>query len=369
MPKIIHIVLGKANPERLNGVNKVVSSLALSATEAHRSVEVWGLSADENPSASVLFPLKLFTVKSRFLLPRSLRAAIQHEAADTIFHLHGGFIPLYRILAFYLKRQNKRYVITLHGNLLKRSIRRGFWYKYPYLVLCERFLLKHAACIHAITLQEQTELQPWCGNAPIVLIPNGASLSPPSIPLHRHPAIRFLYMGRFDCEHKGLDILIKAFRVFYEATRDGYLFLAGDGPDKDRLQHTIKKFHLEHRVKILAPHFQNAKTQLLNDADVFVHTSRWDVMPTGCLEAAAQGKPLIVTYQTGLAPFLKTYQAGWSTSLLVSEVAQAFSTAFNAWKTGRLPPIGAQAQNMIQTDLQWPHLLKRFYTDIYDVVA
>ncbi|MBK7805817.1 MAG: hypothetical protein IPJ51_05910 [Saprospiraceae bacterium] len=44
--EIIHIVLGKANPERMNGVNKVVFQLATKQAESGRNVSVWGITKD-----------------------------------------------------------------------------------------------------------------------------------------------------------------------------------------------------------------------------------------------------------------------------------------------------------------------------------
>ena len=43
---IIHIVLGKANPDRMNGVNKVVHQLATKQAASNRSVQVWGITED-----------------------------------------------------------------------------------------------------------------------------------------------------------------------------------------------------------------------------------------------------------------------------------------------------------------------------------
>jgi hypothetical protein len=44
--EIIHIVLGKANPDRMNGVNKVVYQLATKQAEFGEKVSVWGISGD-----------------------------------------------------------------------------------------------------------------------------------------------------------------------------------------------------------------------------------------------------------------------------------------------------------------------------------
>ena len=44
--EIIHIILGKANPNRLNGVNKVVYQLATKQAEFGLNVSVWGITKD-----------------------------------------------------------------------------------------------------------------------------------------------------------------------------------------------------------------------------------------------------------------------------------------------------------------------------------
>ena len=44
---IIHIVLGKANPERMNGVNKVVYELTTKQVEIGLKASVWGITKDK----------------------------------------------------------------------------------------------------------------------------------------------------------------------------------------------------------------------------------------------------------------------------------------------------------------------------------
>ena len=42
--EIIHLILGKANPDRMNGVNKVVYQLTTQQAIAGRKVSIWGIS-------------------------------------------------------------------------------------------------------------------------------------------------------------------------------------------------------------------------------------------------------------------------------------------------------------------------------------
>jgi len=43
---IIHLVLGKANPQRMNGVNRVVHQLANTQAALGQSVTIWGIAND-----------------------------------------------------------------------------------------------------------------------------------------------------------------------------------------------------------------------------------------------------------------------------------------------------------------------------------
>ena len=43
--KIIHLILGRANPNRMNGVNKVVHNLATVQSQKGYTIEVWGITS------------------------------------------------------------------------------------------------------------------------------------------------------------------------------------------------------------------------------------------------------------------------------------------------------------------------------------
>lgn len=371
MVKVVHIVLGKANPDRLNGVNKVVHSLATQAILTGRDVAVWGFTPQpDNSFAS--FPLRQFAHKPYdFCLMDDVKDAIEQAPRDTVFHLHGGLTPLFYGLARFLKRHDRPYCVTLHGCLLPQSLWHGFWYKYPYIWLFERFILNHAIAVHGITARERRAITRLAPKAHMVVIPNGAALQTyhPATPDTTH-GIRFLYMGRFAMAHKGLDKLIKAFAIFRETYQHGYLFLAGAGDDQADLKALITQHHLKHHVRILPPQFHADKTHLMESADIFIHTSRWDVMPTGCLEAAAYGKPLLVTHATGLGHYVDKHQAGWVAKTTAPfEIAQHMSDAYQAWRSGDTLNLGRNAHRMIETELNWTLLLERYYTDLYGHVT
>ena len=55
--EIIHLILGKANPERMNGVNKVVHEMATNQVQRGYLVQVWGIT----PKPVHDYPDRIFT--------------------------------------------------------------------------------------------------------------------------------------------------------------------------------------------------------------------------------------------------------------------------------------------------------------------
>ncbi|HEY1096071.1 MAG TPA: glycosyltransferase family 4 protein [Alphaproteobacteria bacterium] len=368
-PKIVLIIPGKANPHRLNGVNKVVYSVAQEIHNAGNPVDVWGISADTKVETSYPFPLTLFQGSVRsFCLPEGFQDAITAQPAGTIFHLHGVMNPLYFTLARYFKAQGLPYVVTPHGALLKRSLRRGFWYKYLYLILFEKNVLRNAKAIHCITDKEKSDLKKWCKPSRIKIIPNGTVIQKKHKRPHaKHEEPIFLFMGRFDIQHKGIDLVLAAFAAYHQKAHKGQLILVGRGYDEDWIKARIRELHLSHKIRILPPQFDQDKDDLLARVDIFVHPSRWDVLPTSTLEAAAAGLPLIISKASGFGSKIHNYHAGWTTYTdHTSELAQKFLLAYKRWMQGKTIEIGRNAQKMIADHFLWSKIVPDYYEKLYD---
>ncbi|CAM5798267.1 Glycosyltransferase OS=Rhizobacter gummiphilus OX=946333 GN=A4W93_21260 PE=4 SV=1 [Rhizobacter fulvus] len=88
---------------------------------------------------------------------------------------------------------------------------------------------------------------------------------------------------------KGLDFLLEA-----ATTVPNTLFLlAGDGPERQRLQARIQELGLGGRVRLLG--HRNDVAALLDACDLFVLPSLYEGLPLGVLEAMAAAKPVVAT--------------------------------------------------------------------------
>ena len=104
---------------------------------------------------------------------------------------------------------------------------------------------------------------------------------------------RFLAVGRFSYQHKGFDLLIKAFQLFCNNNQDWILDIVGEGDMEFEYKALIREYHLENRIQ-LHP-FTNRIQDYYSNAQVYVLSSRWEGMPLVLVEAMSHGLPIVAS--------------------------------------------------------------------------
>lgn len=92
---------------------------------------------------------------------------------------------------------------------------------------------------------------------------------------------------------KGLDILIRA----TARIPDLFVWIAGEGPERDNLQHLSHELGVDRRVTFLG--WRNDRASLFKTADLCVYPSREEPFGNVVVEAWACGTPLVTTASTG----------------------------------------------------------------------
>ncbi len=98
----------------------------------------------------------------------------------------------------------------------------------------------------------------------------------------------------------------KAFDVLIEAVAgipDAYLWIAGEGPDREKLEHLITVMELNDRVKLLG--WRSDRAALFQAADICVFPSRYEPFGTVFVQAWEQETPLVTTAADGPAQFVR----------------------------------------------------------------
>ena len=101
-----------------------------------------------------------------------------------------------------------------------------------------------------------------------------------------------LALGRLH-PNKGLDVLIRAAKTVPEL----FVWIAGEGPERESLQRLADELGLGERVKFLG--WRNDRAGLFKTADFCVYPSREEPFGNVVVEAWASGTPLLTTASTG----------------------------------------------------------------------
>ncbi len=129
-------------------------------------------------------------------------------------------------------------------------------------------------------------------------VPNFVHVSPDVAPEPRakhwtpENAPLIVAMGRLH-ENKAFDTLIKA----VARVPDAYLWLAGEGPEREALEALAQSEGIKPRTRFLG--WRNDVLPLLSAADLFVCPSRHEPLGNVVLEAWAQGAPILAADSQG----------------------------------------------------------------------
>ena len=106
-----------------------------------------------------------------------------------------------------------------------------------------------------------------------------------------------LYLGRLDIHHKGIDVLLAAFARIAPVHPRLRLQLVGDGRDRQACLALLRRLPLDARRRVDFRGWLDgaAKAQALANAALVVVPSRYETEGIVVLEAAACGKPVLVS--------------------------------------------------------------------------
>lgn len=102
---------------------------------------------------------------------------------------------------------------------------------------------------------------------------------------------KFLAVGRFSHQHKGFDLLIKAFALFAKNNSEWTLDIVGEGPEEGLYKKLIAEYDMGNRIQ-LHP-FTNNIQDYYSEAQIYVLSSRWEGFGLVLVEAMAHGLPVI----------------------------------------------------------------------------
>jgi phosphatidylinositol alpha-mannosyltransferase len=181
-----------------------------------------------------------------------------------ILNFHEPWMPL--LSRQLLQRSNAVNIGTFHSKVTEARVSRAVLrIVYPYLssvlgYLDELTAVSDSAADYVSNLTEQ----------PITIIPNGIDTKKYKwVP--RTPAVTgaptILYIGRLE-RRKGAKFLLQAFQLLQQENPNVRLLVAGDGPDREKLELLAEDLKLQN-VTFLGYVSEELKIKLLSEADIF----------------------------------------------------------------------------------------------------
>ena len=214
----------------------------------------------------------------------------------------------------------------------------------------ERKLVHEARAVHIFFEHEKNHLFALGYRGPFVIASNGVDL-PEGGMWDGGSGGYLLWLGRFDPDHKGLDLLLDGLALIHEEERPR---LRLNGPDwrarKDRVRRSIDAKGLTRWASVGPPVYGPDKRELLVRAKGFVYPSRWDACPNSVLESVSLGIPTLVT------PYpLGRYFAENGGAILAEASPEGLAKGLSELDSDRAV-LGERGAQMTREQLTWDHV-------------
>jgi glycosyltransferase involved in cell wall biosynthesis len=229
--------------------------------------------------------------------------------APDIIHFHSVFIPSHVRLGHAARKRRIPYVVTPHNGLAPQILAKGRLKKAVYSQLFERSRLRHGSAITVLSATELSSIENFIPQYPgrLVQIPNPIdpslhTLKVDEVPAHSRP--RIVFLGRFDVEHKGIDLLFSLARAMPYV--DFHLHGSGSGKALEELMPSRPS-----NLSLLKPVYGAEKVAVLQSADIYIQMSRWEGIPISVMEAMSLGRPCAVNEAIKLSSLFEAKDLIW----------------------------------------------------------
>ncbi|MEO6513966.1 MAG: glycosyltransferase family 4 protein [Candidatus Saccharimonadales bacterium] len=228
----------------------------------------------------------------------AIEQMLESEQFD-ILHFHEPWVPV--LSRQILSRSTSVNIATFHAKIpetiMSRTVVKVVT---PYL----KSVLKYLDALTAVS-DAAAEYVSGLTNEPISIIPNGIDLTQ-----YRAAARKtnkkdtdtrsILYIGRLE-RRKGVKHLLQAYELLTKEISDVSLIIAGDGPDREKLELMVDELELPN-VTFMGYISDDVKKQLLSETDVFCSPALFgESFGIVLLEAMASGLVTVAGNNSGYA--------------------------------------------------------------------
>jgi glycosyltransferase involved in cell wall biosynthesis len=211
-------------------------------------------------------------------------------------------------------------------------------YKLPFLLFERLGVLIHRRFV-AVSDDVSHQLVRMNPAAVVDVIPNG--VEPAAFDASATTGDDVVFLGRLEQQQKGLDLLLDAY-ARAAGRIDGRLLIAGDGPDRTKLERRAARLGIADRVQFLGRITGAPKYELLAGARLVVMPSRFETFGIVAIEALACGTPVLAFEIPCLRAVLPPNCGRMVAAYSVSDYA---ATMVDMYHSGELAEMGAAGRH------------------------
>lgn len=286
--------------------------------------------------------------------PRAVKAPVglegAFEGADVVV-LHSGWTYHNVRAAATARKLGIPYFLEPRGAYDPSIVHRKPLAKKVWWVALEGRLVRGARAIHLFFEQERPHLDALGYRGAVLIASNGVD-APPDDLWDGGSGGYLLWLGRFDPEHKGLDILLSAMKRLPAADRPALRLHGPEWRGRRRdVENMVGQLGLQKHVTVGPAVYGEEKRRLLVEAAGFVYPSRWDACPNSVLEAISLGVPTLVTPY----PLGRSFAEKQGAILAESDPA-SLADGLRRLLSDDAAAIGRRGAEITRTELSWDQM-------------
>ena len=301
----IAFVYDAVYPFRVGGVEKRIAELSQRLARRGNEVHIFGLMAWDGPRSFTSGGVHYhgvgktcpFYTEGRRSIKEALYFAMKvfpplvREPFDIVDCQNFPYLHCFSV-ALAAKMRKSHLVITWH------EVWSEYWYEY--LGTCgffgrmiEKFTSRLSDKVVAVSKATCTDLQKLRNRTGITLIPNGIDINHIKDVPASETASDIIYSGRLIRE-KNIDLLIESLVLIKEELPTVRCIIAGDGPEKSRLQNRAKDLGVSENIRFMGfVRDHDDVLALMKSSRVFASPSVREGFGIAPLEAIACGLPVV----------------------------------------------------------------------------
>jgi len=215
-----------------------------------------------------------------------------------LLHFHEPWVPV--VSRQILSRSTCINIATFHARLPDTVVSKTFE---KVITPYTRSILKYIDAYTAVSDAAASYIQTLTKEK-IIIIPNGIDLKKYSFNSKNRNNSDILFIGRLE-KRKGIKYLIYAYELLKTKVPNTRLIIAGDGPDKAKLQDLVFENNIDD-VKFLGQITEKEKLKLLKESSIFCSPALYgESFGIVLLEAMASGIPTIAGDNPGYSSVMQ----------------------------------------------------------------